>query len=70
MQPEEIDYKQEILSAQTVRLFDVFLIGPLLIIIGFLKSLPLLARIVLILFGVATILYNGYFYFKYRNLNS
>lgn len=62
-----INYQEDIDRAQMVRLWDVFGIGPILIIIGLLKSTPVPAKIALIVIGLGTIVYNGYFYLKYKS---
>lgn len=62
----DINYAQDIANAQMVRLWDILGIGPILIIIGCLKSTPPLAKFALIVIGAGTIIYNGYFYFKYK----
>lgn len=55
------------LSVQDVRLLDVFVIGPFLIYAGMQPQLSKPVRIGLVIFGVATILYNGHNYLKNRN---
>ena len=63
---KNIDYQSDIERAQMVRLWDIFFISPALIIIGFLPSTPVWAKILLIGIGVGTLLYNGNFYLKYK----
>lgn len=66
---EGIDYKKQVEDAQMVRLWDVFFIAPVLIIISFLPNIPWWSRITLFGIGTGTLIYNGYFYLKYRNQN-
>lgn len=54
------------ISTQNIRLVDVFLIAPLLIYAGTKKDLATWLRIALIGIGIATLLYNGINYLKYR----
>lgn len=67
---KNIDYKKDVDRAQSVRLWDVFLIGPALIIAGLIPTCPKIIKIILIVIGVGTIGYNGYHYLKYRNANN
>lgn len=53
-------------QTQIVRLIDVFLIGPVLIYASTFKSLPNVLRYLLLILGIATILYNGNNYLKNR----
>lgn len=66
MNNPNINYQEDVKRAQMVRLWDVFGIGPTLIVIGLLKSTPTSAKIILIAIGAGTIIYNGYFYLKYK----
>lgn len=61
------DYYTDIQRAQKIRLLDIFIIGPTLIIIGLLSKNSLPVRIILISIGIGTIFYNGYFYLKYKS---
>jgi hypothetical protein len=58
-----IDTK-DISNVQNVRLFDVFVIAPLLIYTSTQKSLPFWLRITLLFLGIMTFLYNGDNYLK------
>jgi hypothetical protein len=60
----ESSFVEEEKNTQMVRLIDVFLIGPLLIYTSFQKSLPSWLRVLLLIVGVSTILYNGNNYIK------
>ena len=51
---------------QAVRLFDILLFSPILIYIGASGKLNPTLRVILVLMGVGTILYNGYYLFKYK----
>lgn len=53
------------LKSQTIRLLDVFLIGPLMIYGGW-KLRKEVPGSTLALFGVATIIYNGINYLRYQ----
>ena len=57
----------EVQKTQEVRLFDVFIIGPFLMYMG-MKSGKMTSneQIILALFGLGTILYNGKNYFEQR----
>ena len=55
--------KQEYYN-QLVRIADVFLIGPFLIYVSSIKSLPKHIRVILFLIGILTIIYNGRNYIK------
>lgn len=55
------------MNLQTVRLLDVFMIGPVLIFLGlYLKNIPMWARLILIGIGIGTVLFNGNNYLKYK----
>lgn len=64
---ETIDYKKQVENAQMVRLWDIFFIAPVLIFIGAKYNIPTLAKTALIVIGIGTFLYNGYFFIKYNN---
>lgn len=49
---------------QIVRVLDVFLLGPFLIYVASLKTLPKHIRVILLLIGILTIIYNGKNYLK------
>jgi len=49
----------EISKHQTIRLVDVFLIGPLMIYTGSQNKFSKIVNLSLMFFGAATILYNG-----------
>lgn len=51
-------------QTQVIRLIDVFLIGPILIYASTFKTLPTYLRVLLMLIGIATIVYNGNNYLK------
>lgn len=54
------------IEKQNVRLFDVLLFSPILIYIGATGKMNKTIRWILVLMGVGTILYNGYYYLKYK----
>lgn len=47
------------MKTQTVRLLDVFLIGPVMIWAAVAPVVPRSVKLALLIFGVATIVYNG-----------
>lgn len=49
---------------QLVRIADVFILGPFLIYVATIKSLPKHIRAILFLIGILTIIYNGKNYIK------
>jgi len=49
---------------QVVRVIDVFVLGPFLIYVSTIKSLPKHIRVMLLLIGILTIIYNGNNYIK------
>jgi hypothetical protein len=51
-------------DVQNVRMFDVFVLGPLMIYTATQKSLPFWLRMTLLFFGITTILYNADNYIK------
>lgn len=53
------------MKTQMIRLLDVFVIGPLMIYTGLRTNKPLLRNSMFVL-GLATILYNGNNYIKYK----
>lgn len=55
------------MKPQSVRLADVFFIGPFMIYAAGKSKLNKIDRATLIGLGVATILYNGYNYIKQKN---
>lgn len=55
---------KDISNVQTIRIIDVFILGPLLIYAATQKSLPFWLRMSLLFFGIATILYNADNYIK------
>lgn len=63
---ETIDYKKQVEQAQMVRLWDIFIIAPVLVFVGAKYQMPILAKIALIGIGIGTFLYNGYFFLKYK----
>lgn len=61
--PETIeDAKQK----QLVRVYDVLVFSPILIYIGMTGNLTKTLRYILVILGIGTIIYNGYYYLKYR----
>ena len=47
-------------KSQGIRLVDVFLLGPFMIWFGIMaEAMPTWSRVLMVLFGVATIYYNG-----------
>lgn len=59
--------KEEMQSTQWVRLFDVFAIAPILIVAGLMAKPKKWIKTSLIIFGIFTIFYNAFYYFKYKN---
>ena len=55
------------MKTQGIRLLDVFLIGPLMMVGGSRSSLTEPWRTLLVMSGVLTVLYNGANYLKERN---
>ena len=51
---------------QLVRLFDVFVFAPLLIYIASRGTLTKGMRYILVILALGTIIYNGYYFLKYR----
>lgn len=52
--------KEAVSKTQKIRLVDVFLLGPFMIWFGTVAgAMPTWARVVMVLFGIATIYYNG-----------
>ena len=49
---------------QIIRVIDVFVLGPFLIYVSTIKTLPKHIRVILLLIGVLTIIYNGNNYIK------
>ena len=54
------------MKSQTVRLVDVFVLGPFLIWAGTQGRLSGWARLLLLVSGIATVLYNGRNYLRLR----
>lgn len=54
------------MNLQTVRLLDVFMIGPVLIFLGLYLKIPMWARLILIGIGIGTVIFNGNNYLKYK----
>lgn len=55
---------KEVYYKQLVRFADVFLIGPILIYASTFKAIPSYLRVLLLLIGISTIIYNGRNYIK------
>lgn len=55
---------KDVFWLQVVRLADVFLIGPFLIYISTIKTLPVHLRVLLFVIGLGTIFYNGLNYLR------
>lgn len=51
---------------QNVRLFDILVFSPILLYIGLTGNMNNTIRTILVLMGLGTLLYNGYYYFKYK----
>lgn len=51
---------------QAVRLFDILLFAPILIYIGWSGKMNNTIRTILIVMGIGTIAYNGYYFLKYK----
>lgn len=51
---------------QAVRLFDILLFSPILIYIGATGKMNPAIRTILIVMGIGTIAYNGYYFLKYK----
>lgn len=47
------------MNVQTVRVLDVLVIAPFLIFVATMKQLPTWIRVVLLIIGVSTLVYNG-----------
>ena len=57
--------KDKILKPQRIRLVDVFLLGPFMIWFGVIATgVPSIFKIIMIISGIATIIYNGYYYLR------
>lgn len=52
---------------QCIKFLDVFVFAPILIYIGLTGKLTDSAKAFLIFFGFAAIIYNFYYFFKYKN---
>lgn len=59
---------QEISKSQTIRLLDIFWIGPLMVYVGNKKRFSPFINSSLVVFGIATILYNGRNYILNREI--
>lgn len=59
--------KQELNSTQLIRLIDIFIYAPILVLAGTMKTMPQWIRIILIILAIGTIIYNSYYYFKYKS---
>ncbi len=60
-------YRTPIVKSQTVRVIDVTLLGPFMVWVGARRSnLPGWARITMVGFGVATVVYNARNYVRVR----
>lgn len=59
--------KWDMESSQWVRLFDVFVFALILIGAGVMKDPPKWIRVALVVMAVVSILYNAFFYIKYKN---
>lgn len=57
-------------TVQYIRLIDVFIIAPLLLIVPFIKTVPMWLKIVLASIGLATLIYNAYNFIKQQNEQS
>lgn len=55
------------IKTQTIRVFDVFVFGPVIMYAGTRKELPMWLRSSLLLIGAGTIIYNGYNYMKAKD---
>ena len=56
------------MKSQSIRLLDVFLIGPMMSYIGYKsEGVPQWIKTSMILFGFSTIIYNGANYMKLKN---
>jgi len=49
---------EQIQKSQSVRLLDVLVLGPFMIYVGYKSKLPAPARSIMMLSGIATIIYN------------
>jgi len=60
---------EPMVKSQTVRLWDIFVLGPFSIWFAHRATqMPAWARIALGTYGVGTMLYNGYNYFEYQRI--
>lgn len=57
--------KTEAQIAQAIRVLDVLVVAPVLIYMGVTGNINRNLKIFLIVLGIASILYNGYYFFKY-----
>lgn len=53
-------------SKQGMRIFDILVFSPILIYIGLSGKLNTALRSILVILGVTTIIYNGYYFMKYK----
>lgn len=51
---------------QGMRLFDILIFSPILIYIGLSGKLNVTLRTILVILGFTTIIYNGYYFLKYK----
>lgn len=59
--------KKDLDSTKAIRLLDIWVYGPILIIAGLMPIMPKWMRVVLISLGILTFIYNGYYYLKYKD---
>lgn len=64
--PNDAPIENAVVQKQYVRLFDIFLFAPILIGIGWSGKMNNNIRAILIIMGVGTLIYNGYYFLKYR----
>lgn len=67
---ESVQPENSAKSKQAVRLVDVFIFSPILIYIGLSGKLTPFWRTVLVILGISTIIYNGYYFIKYNKSNN
>jgi len=61
---KELSTIEEYQKSQLVRVFDIILVGPFLILVATYTTLPKTIRAILFFLGLSTIIYNGNNYLK------
>lgn len=55
------------INTQHIRIADIFIVGPLMIYSGYKSTMPDYLRYTMMIFGAATIIYNGFRYLQQQN---